>query len=143
RLRRGELTRAQEWAGECGVSPDDELAYLREYEHITLARVLLAEAENTSLQRGIGLLHRLETAAAAGGRVGTLIEILVLQALAHQAARDPSAALSALRRAVALAEPAGYARVFADEGEPMAALLKTLVRQEPELGYARRLATIT
>jgi LuxR family maltose regulon positive regulatory protein len=91
----------------------------------------------------IGLLHRLASAADAGGRIGTLIEILVLQALARRAAGDQSAALESLSRAVKLAEPARFVRVFADEGEPMAALLKALVRHEPRLGYARRLATVT
>ena len=47
--------------------------------------------------------------------------------------------LDALRRAVALAQPEGYVRVFADEGPAMATLLKDLARQEPGSGYLRRL----
>ena len=63
----------------------------------------------------------------------------MLQALAHQAGRDVPAALDALGRAVALAEPEGYLRVFADEGTPMAALLKALARLGTAGGYVQRL----
>ncbi len=147
RLRRGELSHAQRWAREAGLSADDELSYRREYEYVTLARLLLAQhlagPNDGSLGQATALLRRLEDATEAGGRRGTLIEILILQALAHQAAREAPAAVGVLRRAVALAEPAGYVRLFADEGEPMAALLKTLVRQDPGSGYARRLVAAT
>jgi LuxR family transcriptional regulator, maltose regulon positive regulatory protein len=44
------------------------------------------------------------------------IEILVLQALAHQALGDIPAALAPLERALTLAEPEGYVRMFVDEG---------------------------
>ena len=49
-----------------------------------------------------------------------MIEILVLQAVAHQARGDLPAALASLQRALILAEPEGYVRIFADEGPPMA-----------------------
>ena len=53
------------------------------------------------------------------------------------------AALTELRRAVTLAQPEGYVRLFADEGPPMAALLKTLTKEPPAAGYVRRLLTAT
>ena len=71
----------------------------------------------------MGLLERLLEAAEAGGRMGRVIEILVLQALAHQAQGDSSSALEPLQRSLFLAEPEGYVRVFVDEGTPMARLL--------------------
>ena len=72
----------------------------------------------------MGLLERLLQAAEAGGRTGSVIEILVLQALAHQAQGDIPAALVPLERALTLAEPEGYVRMFVDEGPPMAQLLR-------------------
>ena len=48
----------------------------------------------------------------------------MLQALAHQARGDIPAALAPLERALTLAEPEGYVRLFVDEGPPMAALLE-------------------
>ncbi len=55
--------------------------------------------------------------------MGSVIEILVLQALAHEARGDIPAALVPLERALRLAEPEGYVRIFVDEGRPMAQLL--------------------
>jgi LuxR family maltose regulon positive regulatory protein len=142
-LRRGERGRAELWAREQQLSAGDELTYLREYEHLTLARVLLArhrdERDYTALREASALLQRLLAAAEAGGRGGSLIEALVLQALAHQATADEPAALGALRRAVVLAQPEGYVRIFADEGPPMAALLKALAKRGDATGYVRRL----
>ena len=101
RVRRGELGHADVWARERGLSADDELSYLREYEHVTLARLLLArhhgDQDRAALDQAIDLLDRLLAAAEAGGRDGSLIEVLVLQALARQARGDVPAALAALR----------------------------------------------
>ncbi|MDQ1664054.1 MAG: hypothetical protein QOH75_85 [Actinomycetota bacterium] len=145
-VRRGELSRAVAWARERQLSAGDDLSYLREYEHVTLARVLLArhaaERAATCIEEATSLLARLLTAAEEGERTGTVIEILVLQALVEQARGDTVAALAPLQRAVTLAEPEGHVRVFADEGPPMAALLKVLVRKKAT-GYLRRLLATT
>jgi LuxR family transcriptional regulator, maltose regulon positive regulatory protein len=147
RLRRGELSHADEWAREHGLSPEGDLSYLREYEHVTLARLLLArhlaERGHAALKESTALLERLLTAAEDAGRGGSVIEILVLQALAHQARKDVPSAVDALRRAVTLGQPEGYVRAFADEGPPLATLLKALARQQPGSGYLRRLVTAT
>jgi LuxR family transcriptional regulator, maltose regulon positive regulatory protein len=139
----GRLGEALGWAHEQGLSVDDDLSYLREFEHITLARLLLAryqgERAGPSLHEAAGLLECLLPAAEAGGRTGRVIEILVLRALAHQALGDTPAALGFLDRAVALAEPEGYVRVFADEGPPMTSLLRAAAKQGPRRDYVRRL----
>jgi LuxR family maltose regulon positive regulatory protein len=143
RVRRGELSHALEWARERGLSADDEPSYLREFEHLTLARLLLArhstERVEALLDQAKTLLGRLLTSAEDGGRTGTVTEVLVLQALVQQARGDTASALAPLRRAVTLAEPEGYVRLFADEGPPMAALLKALARQAAAPRYVRRL----
>jgi LuxR family maltose regulon positive regulatory protein len=86
-LAQGRLSEASEWAREKGLSAQDDLGYLREFEHITLARVLLAQSKSEPAGRSgseaIGLLHRLFEAARAGERTGSVIEILVLLSLAH------------------------------------------------------------
>ena len=74
-----------------------------------------------------------------GGRTGSVIEILVLQALAHQTQGDIPAALACLERALTLAEPEGYVRIFVDEGPPMAALLRAAAKQGIAPSYVRRL----
>jgi len=142
-IAQGRLGEALDWTREQGLSVDDDLSYLREFEHITLARLLLAryrrERAEPSLQEAARLLERLLLAAEAGGRTGRVIEILVLRALAHQALGDVPAALGFLDRAVTLAEPEGYVRVFADEGPPMAALLRAVAKQGTRRDYVRRL----
>ena len=98
RLRRGELDEAEAWARERHLSPDDELSYLREFEHVTLARLLLArhrrDRDAAALEDALGLLERLLAAAQDGGRGGSVLEILILLALAHQARGDLPAALA-------------------------------------------------
>jgi LuxR family transcriptional regulator, maltose regulon positive regulatory protein len=89
RVAQGELGEALGWARERGLSVDDDLSYLREFEHITLARVLLARCAAERAERPIyeaaRLWEGLLRAAEEGQRTGSVIEILVLQALARQA----------------------------------------------------------
>jgi LuxR family maltose regulon positive regulatory protein len=87
----------------------------------------------------MALLGRLLQAAEAGGRTGSVVEILVLQALAHELAGDVPAALVPLERALTLAEPEGYVRIFIDEGPPMASLLEAAAKRRIVPDYARRL----
>ncbi len=126
-VEQGRVAEALDWAREQGLSADDDLSYLREFEHIALAKALLAAYGSTrvesSLEEVMGFLERLLHAAEAGGRKGHAIAILSLQALALAAQGDTSLALAPLARALALAEPEGFVRVFVDEGPPMAALL--------------------
>ena len=138
-IAQGRLGEALGWAGEQGLSADDDLSYLREFEHITVARMLLARSRGEPVREVTRLLERLLLAAEEGGRTGRVIEILVLQALAHQRLGDIPAALSCLERALTLAEPEGYVRVFADEGPPAGSLLRAAGKQGPARDYARRL----
>jgi LuxR family maltose regulon positive regulatory protein len=142
-IAQGRLGEALGWAREQGLSVDDDLSYLREFEHITVARLLLARYQDERAQRlmheAAGLLERLLPAAETGGRTGRVIEILVLRALAHQALGDTPAALAALERAMMLAEPEDYVRVFADEGPPMTSVLRAAAKQGTRRDYARRL----
>ncbi|MGO9082859.1 MAG: BTAD domain-containing putative transcriptional regulator [Streptosporangiaceae bacterium] len=142
------LGEALGWAREQGLSVDDHLSYLREFEHITLARMLLARSEGERAEHSVHdatrLLKRLLLAAEEGGRAGHVIEILVLQALAHQTLGDLPAALGCLERALTLAEPEGYVRVFADEGPPMASLLRAAAKRGTTRNYVRwLLATLS
>jgi LuxR family transcriptional regulator, maltose regulon positive regulatory protein len=142
-IRQGNVGAALAWAHEHGLSVDGDLSYLREFEHVTLARALLARSGEDSpgpaADQATGLLQRLLVSAEAGGRNGTVIEILVQQALAQQMRGDVAAALTHLGKALELAEPEDYVRVFVDEGPPMAALLAAGAAGASTPGYARRL----
>ena len=142
-LAQGNLTEALRWAGERGLSVDDDLSYLREFEHITLTRVLIAQykhdREDESIQSAMRLLERLLKAAEEGKRMGSVIEILLLQALAFEAKDEISSALIPLESALKLAEPEGYFRIFVNEGPPMAHLLYEVLPQKIAPDYVQRL----
>jgi LuxR family maltose regulon positive regulatory protein len=136
-VAQGRLTKALEWVREQGLSPDNDLCYLREFEHITLTRILIAQYQNDRMDGSIHavmrLLDRLLQAAEEGSRMGSVIEILVLQALAHQAQGNITPALVPLERALTLAEPEGYVRIFVNEGQPMAELLTRIEAKDGTL----------
>ena len=142
-VAQGRLREALGWVRECGLSVEDDLSYLHEFEHITLAKVLLAqhttERAEGSLDEATRLSARLLQAAEAGARAGSVIEILLVQAVAQQARGDLPAALGSLQHALTLAEPEGYVRIFADVGAPMASLLKAAAKQGIAPTYVRRL----
>lgn len=142
----GALPEALAWAAARGLSADDDLSYLREYEHITLARVLIArhhhEPAGGALREALGLLGRLLQAAEAGARTGSVIDILAQLALAHAARGDLPAALAALERALRLAEPQGYVQIFVGEGAPMARLLREAAARGLRPAYTRKLLAV-
>ena len=82
-----------------------------------------SQRSNDSVLQAIGLLERLLKAAEAQKRTGSVIEILLAQALAHQAQGNLPLALASLERALTLAAPEGYFRLFVDAGEPVHLLL--------------------
>jgi LuxR family transcriptional regulator, maltose regulon positive regulatory protein len=122
-VAQGRLDETLRWVREQNLSARDDLNYLLEFEHITLARVLLAHSRSEPNLDAIQLLERLLNAAQEGGRLGSVIEILILLGLAHHAQGDTPVALEALQQALTLAEPQGYIRVFLDESLPMLQLL--------------------
>lgn len=145
-VAQGRLSEALAWTRERGLSVDDNLTYLREFEHITLAKVLIdrynRDRAEQSVHEAMRLLERLLKAAEEGGRMGSVIEILVLQALAHEAQGDSPAALVPLERALSLAEPEGYVRVFVDEGRPMAGLLSEAAAHGIMPAYTTKLLAV-
>ncbi|MEZ0448051.1 LuxR C-terminal-related transcriptional regulator [Cellulomonas sp. ICMP 17802] len=128
-IRQGSLSEAADWARARGVSAADDATYLREFDHLTLVRLLLArhraDPDAAALDDVLSLLSRLHGAADATGRAGSLVEIRMLAALAHDARGDRRQALESLGLCWAGApEPAASARLFLDEGDAMHQLLR-------------------
>jgi LuxR family maltose regulon positive regulatory protein len=132
-VMQGEVDAALGWAREHSLSSDGALSYVREFEHVTLARTLMAhqtkDRASRSMLEATTFLARLLAAAEEGQRSRSVIEILILQALAHQTLADMPAAYASLQRALMLAEPEGYVRIFLDEGAPMTALLRAAAQK--------------
>ncbi len=93
KLAGGDLATASQWAAKRGFTLDDDLLYEREIEYRTWARVLTAQGRPDA---AIRLLDRLMAAAEATGRGGHIVEMLVLQALAYQAAGNVTQAVHVL-----------------------------------------------
>jgi LuxR family maltose regulon positive regulatory protein len=127
-LAQGNLPAAEHWAQQAErirdeFEPDQRdllTAWPEPIGHVR-ARLWLA---NGRPNQAAALLSPLRPQAEAAGQIRTLMDILVLQALAHQAMGDLQPALHALQPALTLAEPEGYVHLFVDEGAPMAALLR-------------------
>jgi LuxR family transcriptional regulator, maltose regulon positive regulatory protein len=127
-LAQGDVAAAIRWAETSGLSTTDALSYPRERAYLTLARVRIAQGQaqpmGSFLPEALGLLERLLEDAESKARMSSVIEILLLRALVLQAQGKQDEALRTLGRALALAEPEGYVRLFLDEGAPMLILLR-------------------
>lgn len=141
-IKQGQLPKAEAWVREQGISAKDDLSYLREFEHTTLARVLLAEYEvnrkERVIQDALNLLKRLLKAAEDQSRMGSMVEILIVTALAHHTASNTPQAFASLERSLLLAMPEGYFRTFINDGKPMQLLLSAFqlwVDKQPRSQY--------
>jgi LuxR family maltose regulon positive regulatory protein len=115
-VRAGDVDAALRWAHDHDVTASQGLGYLREFEQVTLAEVLLARHRRDGgeelLDEADRLLERLRTAAYDGGRVATVIDVVILQGLAAEARGDADGALARIDEAVRLAEPEGQVLAF-------------------------------
>jgi LuxR family maltose regulon positive regulatory protein len=139
------ITEIARWLQETDLSVEGSVGFVRELEHIILARALVvlgrAQAGERHLDNALDLLRRLLEVAESRGWMGKAIEIQVLQALAHQGRDDTDEALIALDCALSIGEPEGYVRTFMDEGAPMARLLSEAIARGIAPHYARWLLT--
>lgn len=119
----GDVGMASRWAKECcGGS---------EIEQIALARLSLAKGHASDAQ---DILERQRSLAETGGRTGRLIEILSLLAIALDAQGLSAEAEAPLSRAISLAQPEGYLRIFLDLGWPLRKLLQRTATRGVDAG---------
>ncbi|MES0361801.1 MAG: LuxR C-terminal-related transcriptional regulator [Anaerolineales bacterium] len=138
-LLSGETEAASQWVGKRNIDSFDspeKIDYLLLFDYIILARILTAQ---NKISEATGLLQRLVEPAEKGGRMTSVIEILILQALAYQSGDNTPQAMIPLERALNLAEPRGYIRIFLDEGSPMARLLYKALDRGIAPEYVQRL----
>lgn len=135
-LVQGDVKEVARWIKERGLREEDEPSYAREPEYLLLARFLLAR---NMAGRAIRLLERLGTTAWAQSRVGSIIELQIIEALGLQAAGKADQAVKLLAQTLLQAEPEGYTRIFLDEGRPMAALLHRALSRGVTPDYTSRL----
>jgi LuxR family maltose regulon positive regulatory protein len=118
----------KDWLDLSRDSADDSAGYpaeLREVAQLTQARLLMAQ-ENPDA--ALALLSTLLETVERAGRSASVLEILVLQAMAHAARNNITKAKATLGKSLLIAQPQGYCRLFIDAGPAMADLLN-----QPEL----------
>lgn len=138
-LAKGNLEAARRWLQKHEPDSEHGIPYLRSILNRTYVRVLLAEKDLASAS---ALLEHLLSVAEETGQTGTTIDMLVLQALVFQARSKHSMALKSLERALMLAQPEAFMRVFLDEGEPMAELLRRAGSQGIAPKYVAKLLAV-
>jgi len=131
------------WLTLCKLTLDDTGTFKREDEYLTLARLKIEEARRARFTPDLlavsRFLERFLASAKKSARMGSVIEILMLQSLALNLLGKKDDALDKLNQSLDLAEPEGYARLFADEGAPMAELLLLAIQRNIHSEYASRL----
>jgi LuxR family maltose regulon positive regulatory protein len=110
-----------------------------EITQLAMTRVLIVKGDAPAIERAMALLERLLPAAEAEGRTGVTIEALALQALAYWRRGEQASAMTSLERALRLAEPEGYVRLFADLELPMLRLLQEAHSREVMPDYVEKL----
>ncbi len=138
-IAHGRIAEARAWARTRGLVASEEPTYPREYELLTLARLLTAEGMGSE---AVGLTRRLLAVAEEAGRGGGVLEALIVDALARHATDDIDGALATLNRAVAFAEPEGFARTFLDEGPAMTSLLRVAARRRDAPAFIQTLLAV-
>ena len=136
------LAPAVRWAAslERSVPPAEDVgritSYVRGVEQLALARLLVAQRD---YPRALDLLATLLDATEAFQWVWHTIEVLALQAVVHYSLGETEQALRVLERALRLAEPEGYVRIFVEAGAPMADLLRRAAARGITPAYAAQL----
>jgi LuxR family maltose regulon positive regulatory protein len=137
------LERAWRWAQERNLIAEEGNVggisspyILGEIETITLARLFIAQKET---DKALQALASLREKTESLGRTGSAIEILTLEALAYEVQGDSEVAREILAKALVLAEPGRYTRVFLDEGAPMAKMIYDVASQGILPQYTGRL----
>jgi LuxR family maltose regulon positive regulatory protein len=135
-IAQGKVDAANRWVLDAGLDPEGEINYHRLGEMMVVARVLIARGAHSE---AVDLLTRMMDTAEAAGWLGKVIEMRVLLAMAHQAQGERDESMDALEQVLNSTKPEGYVRVFVDEGDPMAALLRAAETRDIAPDYIPKL----
>ncbi len=148
----GDETAGHQWLEEFPPSEQSEQMPLRQFISLNLSHHLISMKlllVYQCWQEAERLAQNQQTRAEQEGRTGSLIQWLILRTVLNQAQDNRGQALSAITRALNLAEAGGYIRLFLDAGPSLLALLyrlrhelltqRTKAESAPTPGYLDRL----
>jgi LuxR family maltose regulon positive regulatory protein len=98
-------------------------SYVNIFEQEALAHIALAQNQP---EKALSILTEIFQRVETIGRVGAMIDILLLQTVAYQQQNTPEQALRTLAHALTLAEPEGFIRPIIDAGPVVKELLTLL-----------------
>jgi LuxR family transcriptional regulator, maltose regulon positive regulatory protein len=140
-LLRGDMSAAVHWT-HTGAQPARLPFWFWEANELTRVKVLIAQGTMATCQEAEGLLAACRQYAEATANTWLLIQVWALSALLAQAQGQPEVALAAAERAVRLAEPGGYLRLFVELGPAMADLLVRLAARGVAPDYIGRILAV-
>ncbi len=145
RLLQGDLTYALQWLNDQDLIVNDEIEFQDFETHFPIVRTLIMHGRQlpkseslTPLNQAIEILERMRSTAESSGAGKYRIEIMILTSQAQSALGETERALSTLNKALTLAEPEAFIRVFVDGGEPVRSLLCELEKQKTAMPYTRK-----
>ena len=133
-LQQGQIARANRWSEQFDPKPL-MLMHTFYVPQLTLVKVLLAQETVASREQAADVLAQLQDFVERTHNTRFLIEVLALEVLLYNAQGDEQAALNALSKALILAEPGGFIRLFVDLGPGMASLLRRCLSQNGPVSY--------
>lgn len=139
-LRQGHVGRASQLVAQVGWGHAIPVASIAPLPQITKLKVLLAQGTLASQKQAEKRLSSMCSAAELAGDTRSLIELLALQAALHSRLGEWDPARAVLQRAIGLAEPAGFVRLFADSGLTDGSLLERAARRGIARDFVGRLA---
>lgn len=128
KLMEGDLNVAARWAEKAGISPDDRITSQLEQPYYVYVRILMAQKRYDNARLA---LDNLERFARERERYGSLITVLILQALVRMELTGIKDALPYMEEAVKIAAPEVYRRAFLNEGTNVALLLREVRHLSP------------
>lgn len=127
-LWQGDFVAARHWAASLGLSPHDELRLLRIEQHVTYARLLIADGRHADARHW---LARLERFTRDHSLFRWAITVNLLQAIVVDRRGDAASAQALVAQAIQAAAAEGYVRAFLVEGPRVVALTADLRRVAP------------
>lgn len=135
-LNTNRLETAYEWATDYQAT--NKVESHQDDEQLILAQVWIAHSE---YENALNLLQTIINNAESDGRIRYLIQAEILRAIAHQAQNNPDVAQQSIHRALRLASPHNFVRLFLDFRDPIIKLLRQVATSSEgdSISYAQYL----